>query len=317
MFSTYKKKYRPANKNARNERDLEIPQMKQEHFRSWDHELKRTFPNFAKVSIDDRPAKINQLSVCCDNLSFVSADNLQLLLWNIENCKSAFKILDLKPEEIEDIDEMITSVQFHPFRDHQLICSSSKGIVRLCDLRTASTADDSALMITENPDGVYANVLAEILSSISDACWMPDGRHILTRQFLYAKLWDINMPNKPVDVFPVYLPLKHKLSELAINEKIFEPFNISPSPCGNYFTTGMFNGNIFITNIKDKSSLKVDLSFSKKTSAKPFDQQGGPVPELPATYNFDLKVNDTHWHPSKNIICCSAMNSMFIYSGLK
>lgn len=303
------------NKNARSEKDLELPQMKQEHSRSWDHELKRIFPNFAQASLEDRPSRINGLSACCDNQSFVSSDDFQILLWNIENTKNAYKILDIKPDNYEEVEELLTSISYHPYHDHQMIASSTNGYLRLCDLRTASSANDTAMLITENPSGVFQYELQGLLASISSAAWLPDGRHILTRGFLNVKLWDINMPNKPVDSFVVYSPIKSKLSELAMNDMILERFNVSPSPCGNYFTTGLFNNNCFVTNIKDKTSIKFDLNFSKKSICRPM-VESGIITEMPEAYNYNLKVENCLWHPVKNSIACTSMNSLFVYNGI-
>lgn len=49
------------------------------------------------------------------------------------------------------------------------------------------------------------------------------------------------MPNKPVSTVPVFEPLKSKLCELYENECIFDKFNLSTSPDGNYCVTGNFN----------------------------------------------------------------------------
>jgi hypothetical protein len=53
-----------------------------------------------------------------------------------------FGIVDIKPDDMEELTEVITCSEFHPKECSQLIYATSKGIVRLCDLR------DSALCKT-------------------------------------------------------------------------------------------------------------------------------------------------------------------------
>ena len=307
LHSSYKRKYRPANKNAKNEKDLEIPQSKQENFKSWDHEMKRSFPNF-------HLSTVNHLSVCSDNMSFVSADDLQVLLWNVESKNSAYKILDIRSENLEEEEELITSVQYHPFLDHQLICSSSEGTVRVIDLRTSSTADNTAIMIREKAEQKVPNLLLDVLASISDATYMPDGRQILTRDFIKVKRWDLAMPGKPLDVVTFYPPIRHKLANLFENQLIFERFNIAPSPCGKFFATGFFGGHCFIHSFEQGKNVRMEVGLNKKILPKAIVE----IPtQLPADYNFDLKVEKVKWHPKLNFVTATMLNSMFVFEGPK
>lgn len=81
---------------------------------------------------------INSLSVSPDGENFLSADDLRINLWSIENHLTAFNIVDLKPSNIEELAEVITHVEYHPRRSDIFVFSSSKGYLCMCDLRMNS-----------------------------------------------------------------------------------------------------------------------------------------------------------------------------------
>jgi serine/threonine-protein phosphatase 2A regulatory subunit B len=72
---------------------------------------------------------INSLSCSSDGESFLSADDLRINLWNLENNIEAYNVVDLKPPNIEEVSEVITHVEFHPRRSDLFMFSSSKGYV--------------------------------------------------------------------------------------------------------------------------------------------------------------------------------------------
>lgn len=53
-------------------------------------------------------------------------------------------IVDLKPENMEDLSEVITVAEFHPHHCHLLAFSSSTGTTRLCDMRARALCDQHA-----------------------------------------------------------------------------------------------------------------------------------------------------------------------------
>lgn len=81
---------------------------------------------------------INSMSCSPDCENFLSADDLRVNLWNIENNVVAFNLVDLKPPNIEELQEVITHVEYHPKRSDIFMFSSSKGYISRCDLRVSS-----------------------------------------------------------------------------------------------------------------------------------------------------------------------------------
>ena len=56
---------------------------------------------------------INSISVCSDGETFLSSDDLRVNLWNLNRCDRSFNIVDIKPENMEELTEVITSAVFH------------------------------------------------------------------------------------------------------------------------------------------------------------------------------------------------------------
>ncbi|TPP62710.1 Serine/threonine-protein phosphatase 2A 55 kDa regulatory subunit B [Fasciola gigantica] len=58
--------------------------------------------------------------------------------------KHAANIVDIKPNNMEDLSEVITAAQFHPSACSLFVYSSSKGTARLCDMRERALCDKHA-----------------------------------------------------------------------------------------------------------------------------------------------------------------------------
>ena len=50
-------------------------------------------------------------------------------------------IVDIKPANMEELTEVITSAEFHPDACNIFVYSSSKGTARLCDMRDSALCD--------------------------------------------------------------------------------------------------------------------------------------------------------------------------------
>ena len=87
---------------------------------------------------------INSISLNSDQETFMSADDLRINLWHIEITNQSFNIVDIKPANMEELTEVITAAEFHPKECNLFVYSSSKGIVRLCDMRQSALCDTQA-----------------------------------------------------------------------------------------------------------------------------------------------------------------------------
>jgi serine/threonine-protein phosphatase 2A regulatory subunit B len=53
-------------------------------------------------------------------------------------------IVDIKPTNMEELTEVITAAEFHPLECNLFVYSSSKGTIRLCDMRSSALCDKHA-----------------------------------------------------------------------------------------------------------------------------------------------------------------------------
>ena len=304
VYSTQKKDFKASNKNAKEAAELEPPRVKVGQAKTWQHTLKRSYPNLHNYHI-------NSISVCANGENFISSDDLRINLWNLENKVQAFNIIDLKPDNFEELSEVITASQFHPSLDNQFIFSTSKGIIKLGDLRKSSICDHTAMTFEDKDAHANRNFFTEIISSISDVAYSKNGKYIFSRDFLSVKVWDVAMNSKPLEVINIFEPLKSKLCELYENEAIFDKFSISSSPCGNYFLTGLFNNNFHVSDINGLNNFQFELNFNKQTVSKHIAKKF--YEPLGANYNFSRKVLKSAWHPTQNIVGIACLNSLFLY----
>lgn len=53
-------------------------------------------------------------------------------------------IVDIKPANMEELTEVITAAEFHPQHCNMFMYSSSKGTIKLCDMRESALCDRQA-----------------------------------------------------------------------------------------------------------------------------------------------------------------------------
>lgn len=170
---------------------------------------------------------INSISVNSDQETFMSVDDLRIQLWHLESNRESWTICDLKPDNMEDLTEVITSGSFHPRDCSVLAYSSSKGFIRLCDMRAQALCDRYAKLFHE-PDEAAANrsFFAEIIASIADCKFSHRGDLMVSRDYLWCKVWDLRQEKRPLECYPVHEYLRSKLCSLYENDCIFDKFEV-------------------------------------------------------------------------------------------
>jgi serine/threonine-protein phosphatase 2A regulatory subunit B len=78
---------------------------------------------------------INSVNLNSDGETFLSADDLRINIWNLNDNSQVYNVLDVKPKSITDIEEAITSAEFHPKVPSLFLYTTSKGILNICDFR--------------------------------------------------------------------------------------------------------------------------------------------------------------------------------------
>ena len=143
--------------------------------------MRKIFPNLHNYHINSLTASNNEEFI-------LTSDDLKVYLWSVENPQKAFVAVDLKPENLDELSEVITSSTFHPTLDSMFLYTTSKGIIKLCDMRKSGICDNTAQTLAEPEDPAKKNFFTEIVTSISDACFSKNGKYIFSRDFLTVKV---------------------------------------------------------------------------------------------------------------------------------
>ncbi|KAG2328543.1 hypothetical protein Bca52824_011271 [Brassica carinata] len=274
---------------------------------------------------------INSISNNSDGETFISADDLRINLWNLEISNQSFNIVDVKPEKMEDLSEVITSAEFHPTHCNMLAYSSSKGSIRLIDLRQSALCDSHSKLFEEPEAAGPKSFFTEIIASVSDIKFAKEGRYLLSRDYMTLKLWDINMDSGPVSTFQVHEYLKPKLCDLYENDSIFDKFECCISGNGLRAATGSYSNLFRVFGVSPGSTETATLEASRNPMRRHV-----PVPSRPSRLGsiarvvgrgsesagvdgssnaLDYKTKLLHlaWHPNENSIACAAGNSLYMY----
>lgn len=227
---------------------------------------------------------------------------------------------------MEELTEVITSAEFHPVNCNNFVYSSSKGTIKLADMRDSALCDHHAKHFEEEEDPSSKSFFSEIISSISDVKFSRDGRYILSRDYLTLKLWDVNMDKKPVKTIPIHEHLRSKLCDLYENDCIFDKFEALWGPDGNKLLTGSYNNYFHIFDKEDDNNvvLQADKSaFKTKKAAGGKKGKGGAAAGAAAgavgqintdNVDFNKKILHASYHPRENTIAIAATNNLFIFS---
>ncbi|KAL1568228.1 hypothetical protein AAHA92_03622 [Salvia divinorum] len=286
-----------------------------------------------KVYAHAHDFSINSISVNSDWETFLSGDDLRINLWNLEVSNQCFNIIDMKPLNMEDLIEVITAVEFHPSHCNLLAYSSSRGFIRLVDMRKSALCDHSATILKDEEFHGQKSFFTEIIASITDMKFANDGRHILSRDFMNLKLWDMHMDSGPVATIRIHENLRPKLADLYNNDAIFDKFECCVSKDHLNFATGSYS-NILRVFSNGSGAEGVTIEASRNPTRKPqgqttsrprrsslsniargfyrqVDGRGAESNEF--SYDFNSKLLYMAWHPSTNLIACAAGSSLLMY----
>jgi len=263
---------------------------------------------------------INSISINSDGETYVSADDLRINLWNLSISDRSFNIVDIKPANMEELTEVITAAEFHPQHCNIFMYSSSRGSIKLGDMRDSALCDNHSKLFEEGEDPSNKSFFSEIISSISDIKFSKDGRYILSRDYFTLKVWDVNMEAKPVKTFQVQEYLRPKLCDLYESDCIFDKFECCFSNDGNHLFTGGYHNYFHILERNGKNDVAIEASKvvpKKKAAKKSFGRGGkknaGGMDVPIESIDFDKKVLHLAWHPRENILAVAAMNNLYIY----
>ena len=253
---------------------------------------------------------INSLSVNSDGETFLSADDLRINVWNMEISDQSFNVVDIKPENMEELTEGINAADFHPTNCNTFMYTSSRGCIKLADMRQSALCDSYAknFEVTEETEKSF---FSEIIASISDAKFSNDGRYIISRDYLTLKIWDINMEARPLKTIPIHEHLRSKLVEVYESDNIFDKFECAVSGDGNHFATGSYNNYFHVYDRYGRTDTSIEAS-----KEAPGRRNGEHMDPKIDVENIDYGKRTLHlvWHPLRNAMAVAGLNNLYIYS---
>lgn len=196
---------------------------------------------------------IQALSMSADGETFMSVEDLQVFWWHLEatDTTKATCIADLRPPSgaLDEVEELVTAASFHPTHSSLFMLSRSSGVLNIGDLRDPPSRAKRQYAITtqvhpvQNP--VSCAAYDEILCSISAASFLgPD--HVVTRDYLSLKLWDLRRPDTPYMMVPVMDYVKRYLDPLYENDSIFDRFPVAVDDVSSTVVTGLYDGAVAV-----------------------------------------------------------------------
>lgn len=271
-----------------------------------------------KIFANAHAYHINSISFNTDGETFLSADDLRINLWHVNHQKESHNIVDIKPSNMEDLSEVITSASFHPDHCSTFLYSSSKGTIKLGDLRQSSTCSSYAKVFEVEEDPSSKTFFSEIIASVSDAQFSPDGKYILSRDYMTLKLWDVKMENRPLKVFNMHEGLRSKLCDLYENDCIFDKFECCFSGDGNQILTGSYKNHIHVFDKQGKSHDHFEASpnpaIKKQQKSTGLLGRKKKKDDQFEISDFSKKCLHLTWHPQESIIAVSSVSSLYIFA---
>jgi len=203
---------------------------------------------------------------------------------------------------MDELNEVITCSDFHPQSCNILVYATSKGVIRMGDLRDSALCDHYSKQFEDNESDI-GGFFQELVTTVSDVKFSPNGWFVVSRDYLTMKIWDPRMESRPFRIIKFHDHLIPKLCDLYENDSIFDKFECSWS--GNSFRllSGSYNNNFYICDA-------FGTHITPMTAAKPPNVQYREMSHIDPSQ----KVLHTAWHPHQDIIALGAKDFGYLYT---
>jgi serine/threonine-protein phosphatase 2A regulatory subunit B len=251
---------------------------------------------------------IHSLSANMDGATFLSADELRINVWHLDRPESCLTMADLCDPSLGEHEahrhqgELITVARFPPAECNVLMYGSSKGVLRLGDMRESPLLDAGmCLELRHTPeasphsrlrteDGLEVVQWTDITHSILDARFSPCGRYILARDYLTLRLWDRRHSRAPIHQAAVNPSLGSDaaLQRALDKQAIFDKFQCALSNDGLHFLTGSYSNCFSVHNMLSRRSVTLradDREGGLSVANEYFTYTDGNVGTEPPNFN--------------------------------
>lgn len=208
----------------------------------------------------------------------------------------------MKPENMDDLVEIITASDFNPRNCNELIYSSSRGIIRLGDMRSSALCDRYSKCF-EDPNPTVRGYFEELVSSVSDVKVSPCGNFIAARDYLSIRIWDVRNERKPYNYIRFQDHLLNKLSDLYEHDAMLDKFDVNWNKSSSQIVTGSYNNTFYICDV-------FGSGYYPFKALKP-----GHIDDYGAHESLDIsqKVLKTAWHPRMDLLSLSVKDYGYLY----
>jgi len=236
-----------------------------------------------------------------DGETFISTDDLKINLWHINVENETFSIVDIKPEDMEDLKEVITVSEFHPKDCNILVYATSKGVIRMGDLRNSSLCSVQGTKEFQDRESDISGFFQELVTTISDVKFSPCGRFLCSRDYLSMKIWDPRMESRALKTIKFHDHILPSLCDLYEDDSIFDKFTCAWSGDSFRLITGSYNGLFYVCDAFGSQISQIVASSSKTT---------------PNTNTLDSsqKVLHTACHPTDDIVAVGVKDFGFLFT---
>nr|XP_027195799.1 serine/threonine-protein phosphatase 2A 55 kDa regulatory subunit B beta isoform-like [Dermatophagoides pteronyssinus] len=280
--------------------------------------------NLRRIFSNAHSFHINSVSINSDQETFISSDELRINLWNLDITNESFVIVDIKPSNMADLSEVISAAEFHPQHCNIFAYSTSKGSIKLCDMREAALCDHYSKIFRDTvKSSDNSNFFHELISVISDLKFTNSGRYMITRDYMTVNVWDLNMERNPIETYEVHEYLRGRLGTLYENEYIFDKFEFSLSGNDDYIMTGSYNFFKIIDRKTEQESLyEINKDIVKQKHLRPqkvaqptdsFRRKTKKDEIIVDNIDLNRRIYHTAWNPNKNLIAVASTKNLFIF----
>jgi len=201
---------------------------------------------------------------------------------------------------MEELTEVITCSEFHPKDCNLLVYATSKGIIRMGDLRDSALCTKYSKEFQDTESDI-SGFFQELVTTISDVKFSPCGRFLVSRDYLTMKIWDPRMESRALRTIKFHDHIMPSLCDLYEDDSIFDKFTCSWSGDSFRLITGSYNGLFYIADA-------FGPTISQMVAAPP-----NASPRNLTSLDSSQKVLHTAWHPKNDIVALGSKDFGFLY----
>lgn len=213
---------------------------------------------------------INSISMCPNGKNFISSDDLNVYLWDLNKHDKVCHIVDHK-ETVKPISEVITSSKFHPDKPYEILWTSTNGTIRIGDLRTKFLMDQPTQ--TFKYRSKIVDYYDELVYSISYAEFCHNTDCVVARDYFTVKYWDLRNTKEPCLKVDVIENSNKSMRELCDSQEICAEFEVKDSAGSEFCVTGGY-GKILIIERADGKIREIRVDGENEILHLDMDSRG-------------------------------------------